>query len=106
MREKIALCTARCPDSGQTGYPGAYQWFDVKTKTWRWLFVGSASIYVDGSTAQRQADSPTTLKPIGTRIRFVHVRKWIKATRGWRAVIDYDRIVEVTKRKVGKPCCG
>lgn len=105
-REKIALFSALNPDSAETGYPGAYQWFDVKTKMWRWDFVGSSQAWATEVQAQRQADSQVTDHPIGTRYRFVHVRRWIRSGRRWRAVIDYDRIVEVTKRKrVKLPCC-
>jgi hypothetical protein len=119
---KSAICNASCPDDARTGYPGAYQWYDEKQKLWRWLFVGSSTCDVGTAQVERQANSTPDIK-IGTRVRFVYIKRWKHPTKrspylglpflkkslmrrrvgkGWKAQIKF--VVEAKKTANSKGC--
>ena len=115
---RSALCTASCPDSARTGYPGAFQWYDKKHGLWRWVLVGGIGArladkqWVKGHAkaaekiVQRQADGTPRI-PIGTPFRFTFVERWIRVRRprkGWRPVIRYT--VEARKQGNARRKCA
>lgn len=107
---RSAPCTAGCPDSARTGFPGAYQWYDADRKLWCWVLVGSSTQLehrLDAkAVVQRQASSMDRVPP-GVPFRYVFVDQWVrvyKPYKGWRAKIRYVIEVQKGQRTRRKTC--
>lgn len=100
---KSNLNTAYYPDSGETGRPGWFQTYDERTRKWTWGFArfGISQGYFTKFRERR----PTALEvaergargglKAGARFRYVHVERWIRVSRGWKARIKYVVEVEI-----------
>jgi hypothetical protein len=95
---KSATWGAPCPDSAQTGYPIAFQYWNAKRRLWVFEYTGAAACGGARTTAadvqrQLEPDDCGDYYPAGW-YRYVWVIHWIR-TGGkespWKACIDKER---------------